>query len=1132
LKVPGSQPQIDGKSAGQHDTLVGADASELPAPPPPPPPPPDPSVLRLQEIEDARNRLIGATSHEDAATAAKELRSCVRDADPKTLEPLLDLTCRTEGLASAPPMEFRERIRLLQLLVSSHCPMQNSVLASPHYDTVVAFVRAAIQEGRESPEDRAALAEAAGDVAANLAAQAGAPLPGELGSNALLKACFDGMAAPTMGSGHVQNSAAASLGQMLPFTMSLSTPLIKTLLRHLNSNTFAAKTPLIRSIAAFTGGGPMELEGLIFTDPGSVAPYLMHLVGSPQTPLPASGLVAALQLSSADARCAAAEALQAIVLAFGPRVDLAQASLPLNDRKRPSNRAMVALQKCQTDKSRHVRAAAQAACAVLEDLQEYQKGSSAECAHWGEWVEPHVEARWVGPRPEGISADPHMQYHVAGTAVTASSEPGESFHPGGSLGYGTVTDALEGASQTDTREIMNISNHSTTPFGPVGDPNFQRVNMWLHTPQSGGEPSVVASSPVSTAVPSALDFGTSPPDSHLALRPGLPSGSSPVDGVSPAHSHVGDATGNDSLPRTADDSAFESGTQQQLQATTGKLYSYPEQTSEVDSLGQLNQNGTLGVTADQQQPQEPQRVQHGFAIPEQNGTPSSVVGAPKHVRWPGVGDGSNSIRDLSPLGVPERSSSTGFTPDPTTRSDASLQAELSSTTALAGSLSVRAGPPMENLTSLAGVPVPRAFSDVSGAQMMDSSLPAVQGDGEDLGSQAEGDPVASSAVHRIACWQNWAAQPGNEQLPPQDAFFAGYMAAETAMQQLLTQREAENAILQTALRNFKRQSESQQSALTEHLSKLQDALAMVSVPLDDGTSFPDFPAGLGTAEEAAARKGFLSSQSEPQMPSSPFPVLRSPEPRQQEPVASVRGPNTHRPAIEAVHVPISTSAETLTPPPVPQQQAGLPEDDDDVMSPGTRAHVDNLYKAALTSSDVELRLLQLMAMMGPGWGDVQQDTARQLLHHLCHMLQSKKALPLVLPWFRALADGTTPPAALPHLSPDTKAAVLAALAGLSSGETPQRQGIALRKQLADHWKMQDSFDQALQHESGNPVPTPRSPSNIADPPFAFPADAAAHSPTAPLPEGTGAWMQAEGPSPFAAATSHPTITDELSTVFT
>lgn len=67
----------------------------------------------------------------------------------------------------------------------------------------------------------------------------------------------------------------------------------------------------------------------------------------------------------------------------------------------------------------------------------------------------------------------------------------------------------------------------------------------------------------------------------------------------------------------------------------------------------------------------------------------------------------------------------------------------------------------------------------------------------------------------------------------------------------------------------------------------------------------------------------------------------------------MRGSNTNGPAIEAVYVPSSTSAEALTPAPVPQQQARLPEDDDDIMSPGTRAHVDNLYKAALTSSDGE-----------------------------------------------------------------------------------------------------------------------------------------------------------------------------------
>ena len=76
------------------------------------------------------------------------------------------------------------------------------------------------QEGRESQEDRAAVAEAAGDVAANLAAQAGEPLSGDPASNALLKACFDGMAAPatSAGYGRVHHGAAASLGQARPLT--------------------------------------------------------------------------------------------------------------------------------------------------------------------------------------------------------------------------------------------------------------------------------------------------------------------------------------------------------------------------------------------------------------------------------------------------------------------------------------------------------------------------------------------------------------------------------------------------------------------------------------------------------------------------------------------------------------------------------------------------------------------------------------------------------------------------------------------------------------------------------------------------------------------------------------------------
>ena len=57
----------------------------------------------------------------------------------------------------------------------------------------------------------------------------------------------------------VQDCFAASanglplLSQLLPFTMPLPTPLIRTLLRHLNSNAFAAKASLIHAIAGFTG---------------------------------------------------------------------------------------------------------------------------------------------------------------------------------------------------------------------------------------------------------------------------------------------------------------------------------------------------------------------------------------------------------------------------------------------------------------------------------------------------------------------------------------------------------------------------------------------------------------------------------------------------------------------------------------------------------------------------------------------------------------------------------------------------------------------------------------------------------------------------------------------------------------
>jgi hypothetical protein len=68
----------------------------------------------------------------------------------------------------------------------------------------------------------------------------------------------------------------------------------------------------------------MELDGLVATDAPALSPYLMHLIGGPQSHLPASGLVAALSSGDATTRGAAAEALRAVLVAFGPRVDLAQ----------------------------------------------------------------------------------------------------------------------------------------------------------------------------------------------------------------------------------------------------------------------------------------------------------------------------------------------------------------------------------------------------------------------------------------------------------------------------------------------------------------------------------------------------------------------------------------------------------------------------------------------------------------------------------------------------------------------------------------------------------------------------------------------------------------------------------------
>ena len=62
----------------------------------------------------------------------------------------------------------------------------------------------------------------------------------------------------------------------------------------------------------------------------------------------------------------------------GHRLTLLQAMLPLSDRRRPSNRAAIALHRAQQDRVQAVREEARAAMAVVKDLQvSYSDGSRA-----------------------------------------------------------------------------------------------------------------------------------------------------------------------------------------------------------------------------------------------------------------------------------------------------------------------------------------------------------------------------------------------------------------------------------------------------------------------------------------------------------------------------------------------------------------------------------------------------------------------------------------------------------------------------------------------------------------------------------------------------------------------------------
>ena len=67
-------------------------------------------------------------------------------------------------------------------------------------------------------------------------------------------------------------------------------------------------------------------------------------------------------------------------------------------------------------------------------MQAFQRGGTAECANWDEYVEPRAEARWDGVRPNGILPATRSQPWADASAAVPSSEPMESFHAGAALG--------------------------------------------------------------------------------------------------------------------------------------------------------------------------------------------------------------------------------------------------------------------------------------------------------------------------------------------------------------------------------------------------------------------------------------------------------------------------------------------------------------------------------------------------------------------------------------------------------------------------------------------------------------------------------------------------------------------------
>lgn len=201
---------------------------------------------------------------------------------------------------------------MLALLTTPLCTMRQAVLAPPTFNKLVGLVVARL--GDVDSRVREAAGEACGVVAEQLMDLWGpgaAVTAGDPASNPLLGAVLQAVIEQNR---DVQAAAAAALSAMADHLQPISPPLLRQLLKALDSSSFPAKAELWPAFAHLEGGSrgtAAEAHGLVRSSTEVVQDHIGFVIGSaPGSGKPASGLLGALSVSEWQTRKAAAETLQ------------------------------------------------------------------------------------------------------------------------------------------------------------------------------------------------------------------------------------------------------------------------------------------------------------------------------------------------------------------------------------------------------------------------------------------------------------------------------------------------------------------------------------------------------------------------------------------------------------------------------------------------------------------------------------------------------------------------------------------------------------------------------------------------------------------------------------------------------